>query len=124
MCKYSGIKDRYSGRPEAVRLTDTVTDIQIVFCLHAFNIPYYRDKYNPLCHQIVLAAGRQWISGSVGQWVRRVDDEFVGKRELSIVNEKREKREEGCRDAIYRVRNIKIINIGGYNNEKDVPSYH
>jgi hypothetical protein len=23
---------------------------QIVFCLHAFNIPYYQDNYNPFCY--------------------------------------------------------------------------
>jgi hypothetical protein len=60
MYKESGNKAKHSGSRAAARQSDFVTVNQIVFCLHAFNIPYYRDNYNPLCYQIVLAAGRQW----------------------------------------------------------------
>jgi len=64
MYKKSGTKAKYSGRPVAVRPHDTVAVIQVVFCLHAFNIPYYRDNYNPLCYQTVVKSEKfnfRWI---------------------------------------------------------------
>lgn len=58
---------KYSETPVLIKMPAPVIVNQIVFCLHAFNIPYYRDNYKPQFLQIVLAALGQWVSGSVGQ---------------------------------------------------------
>jgi hypothetical protein len=60
MSKKSGIYMKHSGGPGLIKIPAPVIVNQIVFCLHAFNIPYYQDNYKPFCYQIVLAAGRKW----------------------------------------------------------------
>ena len=37
-----------------IKMPVPVTIKHLVFCLHAFNIPHYRDNYNPLGHKTVI----------------------------------------------------------------------
>jgi len=67
--KKSGICMKYSEMPVLIKMPAPVIVNQIVFCLHAFNIPHFRDNYKPQFLQIVLAAMGQWDSGTVGQLV-------------------------------------------------------
>jgi len=54
MSKKSGTYIEISGKPVPIIMPVPVTVNHFVFCLHAFNIPHYRDKYNPPGHKTVI----------------------------------------------------------------------
>jgi hypothetical protein len=44
----------FSGEPVSIKMPVPAAVNHFVFCLHASNIPHYRDKYNPLGHKTII----------------------------------------------------------------------